>query len=226
MNDNNKQNYEISLLSNKNEIVKSIENHKIAIIDEMIKYGDDHKKEIYNKDGEIIDFVVVTNPLVVFNTFFKPIVPLDMGEPVYNAEKLALIFEYYTFILTNVNDKIGNYPSSLTSFCKLAGISIETLRRYKKSADLDLRLLVEKIYDQINDENLTMSQLGMVREKTTAYKLKSQNELLEKTQPNVNISLKETISKEEIDDKISKYRDFIDANIVKGGKYEKQINRK
>ena len=149
-----------------------------------------------------------------------------MGEPVYNSEKLALVFQYYMFILTKINDKIGNYPSSLTCFCKLAGISIETLRRYKKSTDLDMRLVVEKIYDQVNDENLTMSQLGIVKEKTTSYKLKSQNELLEKTQPNVNISLKETISKEEIDDKISKYRDFIDANIVKGGKYEKQINRK
>lgn len=226
MNDNKDTEYNISLVSNKNEIIDSIKKQEEIVDVNIDKFVESHKKEMFNKKGEFVGFAVKTNPLVVLNTFFNSIVPMEIGEPKYDYEKLALIFQYYIYILTKVNDKIINYPSSLTSFCKLAGISIETLRKYKQSDDVNMKSVVEKIYDQINDENLIMSQLGIVKEKTTSYKLKSQNELLEKIQPNINISLKESIDKDEIDDKINKYRNFIDANIVKGEKDGKKTNKK
>ena len=153
--------------------------------------------------------LVKINPLVITNYFFKPIIPITSQEPVYNAEKLGMVFDYYCELLAEVNDKIGNFPSSLTLFCKFAGITLSTLRRYKSSEDYSMRVVAEKIYDQIGDENITMSQMGVVREKSTIFKMKAQNEITEKVQPNVNISVKAIdVDFDKINERIANYSNF------------------
>ena len=67
---------------------------------------------------------------------------------------------------------------------------------------------IEKIYDQIGDENITMSQMGMVKERTTMFKMKSQNELVEKEQPKININITEKPNFEQIEERINKYKQF------------------
>lgn len=187
----------------------NIEKKKKELIEEMIKYHDKHLQECkWDKDGNPIDWRVSINPLVITNYFFKPITPITSQEPVYNAEKLGMVFDYYCDILASVNDKIGDFPSSLTSFCKLAGITLNTLRTYKNSTDYNMRVVVEKIYDQIGDENITMSQMGIVRERTTMFKMKAQNELVEKQQPNNSIYIIEKPDFKQIDERISKYKQF------------------
>lgn len=188
---------------------KSIEKKKQELVEDMIQYANEHTVPCaWNKDGEAIDYKVNINPLVITNYFFKPIAPITSQEPIYNAEKLGMVFDYYCDILANVNDKIGNFPSSLTSFCKLAGITLNTLRQYKNSTDYNMRVVAEKIYDQIGDENITMSQMGIVKERTTMFKMKSQNELVEKAQPNININITEKPDFERIEERIDKYKKF------------------
>ena len=190
-------------------MLDTIEKKKEALIQDMIKYHDDHLEECqWNKDGDPINWEVKINPLVITNYFFKPITPITSQEPIYNAEKLGMVFDYYCDILANVIDKIGNFPSSLTSFCKLAGITLNTLRQYKNSTDYNMRVVAEKIYDQIGDENITMSQMGIVKERTTMFKMKSQNELVEKQQPNININITEKPDFERIEERIGKYKQF------------------
>lgn len=175
----------------------------------MIQYAKDNEKCVkWDKDGDELDFAVKLNPIVVTNRYFKPITPILGQEPIYNAEKLGMVFDYYCDILSEVNDKIGNFPSSLTSFCKLAGITTATLRNLKNSADISMRTVVEKIYDQIGDENITMSQMGIARERTTLFKMKSQNEMVEKQQPNVNINITEMPNMEIINARIDHYKKF------------------
>ena len=187
----------------------TIEKKKESLIKDMIKYHDEHLVECkWDKEGNPIDWQVDISPLVITNYFFKPITPITSQEPVYNAEKLGMVFDYYCDILANVNDKIGNFPSSLTSFCKLAGITLNTLRSYKNSTDYNMRVVVEKIYDQIGDENITMSQMGKVRERTTMFKMKAQNEIVEKLQPNININITEKPDFEKIEERIGKYKQF------------------
>ena len=186
----------------------TIEKKKEEIVKEMIKYQDEHIKELKNKDGDVYDTYVQMNPLVINNYFFKPITPITSQEPMYNAEKLGMVFDYYCFLLSNVNDKIGYFPSSLTSFCKLAGITLNTLRGYKNSTDYSMRVVAEKIYDQIGDENITMSQMGIVKERSTIFKMKSQNEIVEKAQPNINININEEIDISKIEERIGKYKKF------------------
>lgn len=188
------------------DVNDKLEELKEQKVNEMIEYAKAHEKPIFNKDGDVIAVRVDMNPLVVNNVFFKTINPLGNKIPMYNAEKLALIYDYYLYLVTEVNDKIGNFPSSIPSFCKLAGISTKDLREYRRSADIDMRNIVEKIYDEIGDNNLSMAQLGMVKGTPTQFKMKTQNEMVEKQQPNVNITYKEVINTDRMDKNLEKYK--------------------
>ena len=188
---------------------ETIEEKKQELVKEMIQYAEKHTKESkWDKDGNPIDYTVEINPLVINNYFFKSIVPITSQEPQYNGEKLGMVFDYYCEILAEVNDRIGNFPSSLTSFCKLAGITLQTLRNYRNSSDYGLRVVAEKIYDQIGDENITMSQMGVLRERSTIFKMKAQNEIVEKEQPKVSINITEKPDMERIEERLNKYKMF------------------
>lgn len=198
---------------NTNEIdtlFQDVETKKQELVNKMIEYKNSHLKPCkWDKEGEPTDYAIDINPLVISNYFFKSIVSIGSQEPIYNAEKLAMVFDYYCEILAEVNDKIGSFPSSLTSFCKMAGITLNTLRNYRNSNDYNMRVIAEKIYDQIGDENITMSQMGVVRERSTIFKMKSQNEIVEKTQPNVNISVKTIdVDLNKINERLDKYKKF------------------
>ena len=191
------------------DINDKLEELKLKKVEEMLDYADNHKKEIFNKQGDVVGMRVVSNPLVVNNLFFKSICPLGSKIPLYNAEKLALVYDYYLYLITEVNDKIGDFPSSLASFCKLAGITTKDLREYRNSVDIDMRNIVEKIYDEIGDNNLSMAQLGKVKGTPTQFKLKTQNEMVEKTTPNVNITYKEVVDTTKINQTLSKYKELL-----------------
>lgn len=191
-------------------LLENIQKEKEKLVEDMIEYANTHEKPSkWDRYGDVIEKKVEMNPLVISNYFFKSIVPIGSQEPVYNAEKLSMVFDYYCDILAEVNDKIGNFPSSLTLFCRFAGITSSTLRNYKNSSDYNMRVIAEKIYDQIGDENITMSQMGITRERTTLFKLKSQNEMVEKVNPNVNISVKTIdIDMDKVNERINKYIKF------------------
>lgn len=182
---------------------------------EIIAYVNDNQHPILNKYGEVVDYRTIMKPVVINNYFFKSICPLGNKIPVYNAEKLAIVFDYYQFLITQINELAGNFPPSLTGFCKLAGISTNTLREYKNSSDIEMRNVVEKIYDQLGDDNLTMSQLGQVKEKSTIFKLEAQHEIVKKNQPNVNITYKEVINTDRLNSNLEKYKSLINKKAGK-----------
>lgn len=207
---NDLREFEQMYIENKiDNMFENIEQKKEELVADMIQYAEEHKKPVkWNKDGIPIGEKIEINPLVINNYFFKSIVPITSQEPLYNGEKLGMVFDYYCEILAEINDRIGNFPSSLTSFCKLAGITMQTLRNYKNSSDYSLRVVAEKIYDQIGDENITMSQMGVVRERSTIFKMKAQNEIIEKEQPKVSINITEKPDMERIAERLSKYKEY------------------
>jgi hypothetical protein len=187
-----------------------LEERKAEITNELIEFGKSHMVATkWDKEGIPIEYGVMLKPPVINNYFFKSVCPIGSVEPIYNAEKLALVFEYYNYILSEINEKLGDYPSSLTSFCKLAGITTNTLRNLRASDDLNMRIIVDKIYDQVGDDNITMGQLGITKERSTLFKLRSQNEITEAERPSVNINITEKVDKNAIESKISKYSSFL-----------------
>ena len=190
-------------------MMNSIEAKKEELIGEMQIYAEKNRIPVkWDEDGNVTKYETRVNPLVITNYFFKPIIPITSQEPIYNAEKLGMVFDYYCDLIAEVNNRIGYFPSSLTSFCKLAGITLSTLRNYRSSVDLSMRVVAEKIYDQIGDDNITLSQLGAVRERTTIFKMKSQNELVEKEQPKVSINIIEKPDYDRIQERLDKYKYF------------------
>ena len=190
-------------------MLDTIESKKEQLVNEMVKYAENHTKECkWTKEGDPIAYEVAINPIVINNSFFKPITPISSQEPIYNAEKLGMVYDYYCFILSEVNDKIGYFPSSLTSFCKLAGITMYSLKNYKNSSDINMRTIAEKIFDQISDENITLSQMGYAKERTTLFKMKSQNELVEKAQPKVSINIVDKPDFDRIQERLDKYKQY------------------
>ncbi len=191
-------------------MLQEIDENKEKLVGEMIEYAKKCEIECkWDKEGDPIDWKIDLNPIVISNKFFKPIVPIGCQEPMYNAEKLSLVFEYYNMLLAEVNDKIGHFPSSLTLFCKFSGLTLSSLRRLKQSDDYNMRIIVEKIYDQIGDENITMAQMGIAKERSTLFKMKSQNEITEKVQPNVNINANIVdVDFDRIQERLSKYSNY------------------
>lgn len=189
----------------------NIEIEKEKVVKEMIEYAKNNLEEVkWGKDNEVLKEVVTINPKVVSYKFFKPIIKLTGVEPIYNAEKLGMVYDYYNFLVSEVNDKIGDFPSSLKTFCKFAGITTTSLRRYKNSEDPAMRVVVEKIYDEIEEDNVSMAQMGLMREKTTQFKLQTQNEIVVKSTPNVNINITEKPDLKAINEKLNKYLNFVD----------------
>lgn len=207
---NDLRDLEQSFINDKvSNMMTAVEAKKEELVKEMIVYAEKNTKPCkWDKEGNPIAYKTIVNPLIINNYFFKPIIPITSQEPIYNAEKLGMVFDYYCDLLAEVNDKIGYFPSSLTSFCKLASITLATLRNYRYSDDLSMRIVAEKIYDQISDENITLSQLGNVRERSTIFKLKSQNELVEKEQPKVSINITEKPDYDRIQERLNKYKNF------------------
>jgi hypothetical protein len=201
------------------EMLTAIEEKKKELIKDMVNYADTHRIPCkWDEEGNPTAYKLNMNPLVINNYYFKSIVPVGSKEPMYNAEKLAMVWDYYCDLVAGVNEHIGYFPSSLTSFCKLAGLTLSTLKSYKNSNDLSMRIIAEKIYDQIGDDNITMAQLDMVKERSTIFKMKSQNEMVEKQQPNVNINITEKPDMEKIEERINKYKAFAIKKEAKNGR--------
>lgn len=194
-----------------NNMLEKIEEQKKDLVGKMIEYSEKHNEPCkWDKEGNPLDYEVKLNPLVINNYFFKPIIPISSQEPKYNAEKLGMVYDYYCDLISEVNDKIGAYPSSLSSFCKFAGITTNTLRNYKNSNDYSLRVIANKIYDQVGDENMTLGQLGKTKERMTIFKMKAQNEMVEKPRTNINVNVDVKPDYDSIEEKLNNYKDFID----------------
>lgn len=175
--------YVNSKIDNLEEIAKE-KRDKLA--DELTEYKENILETKRTKDGEEYQ-VPNLNPLVIQSYFFKSINPIGSREPEYNAEKLAIVFELYMDILTNVNIYIGEFIPNISSFCTFAGITTSTFNNYKRSADIDMRTICEKINDYCFNSNVSLAQKGNVSEKSTIYRMKVEQDKSEKAEPQIHI---------------------------------------
>lgn len=127
------------------------------------------------------------HPYIINSYFFKSINPMSNHEPKYTAEKLGIVWDLYNHILTEVNMEIGEMLPNLTSFCTFAGISLSTFKGYRNSPDEGMRIVYEKINDMCFDTQVTMAQMGTIKERSTIYRMKSEQERIEKETPAIHI---------------------------------------
>ena len=162
-----------------------------GVIDNLDEIVAEKKKEIVEKLQEFYlkleEKPEIRNPYLINSYFFKSINPMPNHEPKYTAEKLGIVWELYQEILTEINMNIGEMLPNLSSFCKFAGITVVTFKSYKNSPDEGLRILVEKINDECFDSQVTMAQNGLLKERSTIYRMKAEQERIEKETPAIHI---------------------------------------
>lgn len=187
---------------------KELEKLKNERINEIKEYAKEHTKAKYDKDGNKTEYVD-SNPVVISERFFKRIQKPKKGVFLYTSEELEEFYELYRELVTAVNEYTGIFPTSLATFCKLIGVTIDTLKQYRETNDEEMKLVIDMIFDEIGDDNLFFAQLGHASEKSTLFKLKSQNEMTEKKTPNLNVSIKALVNTAKYDKNIEKYEKLL-----------------
>lgn len=217
-----KENNDYIMLKNKND-VKELENFyvnstidtknlqllvqekKEEIVNKLIEFQDKHIETKIDKNGNVEKIV---NPYLISTYFFKSINPLANTEPIYSSEKLAIVWDIYMYLIEQVNLEIAPFQPTLTHFAKFAGISLNTLKSYRNSGDREMQILIDKIYDETMDSNLTLAQNNRLKEKTTAFRLKVENEVVEKSSPTVNYNVSAKVDLNKINQRLNEIIDF------------------
>lgn len=193
-----------------NNELKGLENAILAkrkeIEEKLMTYCEKNMIKRYTKDGTEYE-VPNTNPLLIQKYFFQSINPLVNVEPMYSAEKLGIIWQLYEEMIGKINAEIGMVVPNLSHFCSFAGIRVSTFKSFKNSPDEDMRVVAEKIEDGCYDSNVTLAQMGYLKERTTVYRMKSEQEKVEREQPVVHIH-SEGVNLTQINQRINQLKGF------------------
>lgn len=216
-----KEDNDFIMMENKNEIV-NLENFYVnaQINDLLPKIVEERKKEVVNQLTEFQDKYIqlkydrygneekIVNPYLISTYFFKSINPLSNTEPIYSSEKLAIVWDIYMYLIEQVNMNIAPFQPTLTHFAKFAGISLTTLKNYRNMGDSQMNILIDKIYDETLDSNLTLAQNKKLVAKSTEFRLKVENEVVEKAQPKVNVNVSAKLDLNKINSRLSEITNF------------------
>ena len=140
-------------------------------------------------------------------------------EPIYNSEQLASVYDLYCEMIEKINMEVMLFQPTISHFAKFAGISLNNFNELRNSVDENMRVLMERINSDIFDANMTLAQHKKITEKPTTFRMKVENEMIEKKSPSVSVN----VSAKSVDlDKINaRIREI--QNITRGRiKYEEK----
>ena len=143
-------------------------------------------KNKVDKQGNVVND---TNPFLVSTYFFKPINPMGNVEPIYNSEQLASVYDLYCEMIEKINMEVMLFQPTISHFAKFAGISLNNFNELRNSVDENMRVLMERINSDIFDANMTLTQHKKLSEKPTTFRMKVENEMIEKKSPSVNVNV-------------------------------------
>lgn len=189
-----------------NEMLPQIvEERKNEVVNQLVEFQEKYIQIKYDRYGNKTKIV---NPYLISTYFFKSINPLSNIEPAYSSEKLAIVWDIYMYLIEQVNMNIATFQPTLTHFAKFAGISLNTLKNYKNMGDPQMSILIDKIYDETMDSNLTLAQNKKLTEKSTQFRLKVENEVVEKVQPKVSVNVNTKLDLDRINGRLNELISF------------------
>lgn len=212
--------YVDSILDN---LDKLVEEKKNELVEKIQNYSSNCKMTRYTKEGRPFS-VPNISPVVIKNYFFKSINPLTNSEPQYSAEKLGIVWNLYKDMVTEINIRIGPFTPNITTFCEFAGITVGRFKSYKKSDDEQLRIVVEKIEDSCYDSNVTLAQNNNLNGRMTIYRMKSEQERIEKEQPQIHIHENNKVNLSDIASRLEEITKFNQKKNIVEGKGEEMNN--
>ena len=155
---------------------------------------------------------------MVSTYFFRSINEFGNISPEYNPENLSVVWGIYQYLIEQVNLEICPFVPSLTHFCQFAGISTDILKDYKSSKDKQMREIAQKIYDACYQGQMMSAQNGIAKESSTIWRMKTENEVVERKTPNINVSIKESVDPKEVNARLDSILGF--SSKVIEGEYE------
>ena len=161
-----------------------VEEKKKEIVEVISDYIGKYTETYYDEDGTEHTKIRMT-PYIVSNYFFRSIINLNNIEPLYSAEQLSILWDLYQYQVEQVNIMLCPFTPTVSHFCKFIGITTNGFRKMKNSPDEGTRIIIAKIEDSCFDSNVTMAQMGKFKERSTVYRMKSEQERIEKETPQV-----------------------------------------
>ncbi|MEG1506034.1 MAG: hypothetical protein RR478_00900 [Bacilli bacterium] len=211
-----------SQIDNLEEIVQA---KKEELVYKISKFNEDMEKTIIDKNGEEKTIKKRLNPLIINNYFFKSINPLISKEPLYTAEKLGIVWELYSYLIARVNEEYEDIIPTVTNFSKFAGISLATLKSYKRSNDLDMRVVLEKIEDSCFDTNVTFAQTNKLSTRATMYRMEIEQDKVKKDNPQIHIHT-ENVDLKGINTRLKELMDFTHKKVIEETPKKAKITKK
>ena len=202
-------------LKNLPERIEKIKNELVDKMEYFKNHQIERKYDKYGNEEKII------NKYLVSTYFFRSLNEIGNISPNYNGENLSIVFGLYKELVEEVNLNICPFAPSLTHFCQFAGITVNTLKDYRSSKDKNLREVAEKIFDACYQAQMTASQTGITKETSTIYRMKTENDVVEKKTPNVNVNITESIDTKAINRKLDNILGFKSKTIIDGEYSEK-----
>jgi len=207
-------------------------------IDKRIANQEENKKELRKMEGKLIEKEYkeglkdyMEQRLFDFKYGLKQVAPdsklslieIDklirgkhlIGTPLYSAEELSILFEYYRNFISEIN-KITKYIPTKKNFCAFASISSATYENYLIEGDSERIEIMKMIDDYITDISLSSAQNREIDNVTTIYRSKAEHGMVEATAP--------IIIKKEYDLDLDNIRKSINA--LKAGKSLRTIELK
>lgn len=157
------------------DFAKEIESKKEEITEKIVEYSRG-KMALASEDME---------EYVINRLFFSSLSPLSSKEPKYNAEKLAIVFDFYEHAVAEINAHICRLMPSKTSFCRFAGITTATYNGYKLSEDPDMQVIMGKIDDMLMEVHLTMAEEKKTDATAMKYRMNVEMDKRENYNPQV-----------------------------------------
>lgn len=194
-------NLEPEIIRRKNEIVELID----AFYEKYMKYdmnNDRYKLEVKGSSS-----------LVISQFFFKPIIPVIGIEPKYNAEKMAIVFDLYKTLTSEINASIGKFIPNKTHFCNFCCITTATYNNYLKSSDENLQNVMLMIDDFLLDASLTSSQNREVDNVTTIFRAKVEQNKQEQPTPQT-VVIADSVDINMIQKRLKKLNEIKDAKVI------------
>lgn len=161
---------------------------RIDNLDDLFdEFLEKYKKVKVDKFGNVED---ATNPYLVSTYFFKTLNPCIDVEPTYTTAQIIKIWELYKEIIERINMELSLFQPTLSHFASFLGVSLDTLHMMRANKlDDSMRTIMEKIFTETFDANITLSQRKLVTERATTYRMKVENEAIEKKSPTLNINV-------------------------------------
>ena len=119
------------------------------------------------------------NPLILYEWIKAPI---SANTPKYSTEELAMMFEYYTKTIAEINKRTKDPPTK-PNFCLFCGITTQTYDTYLNGIDVRKRELMGQIDQYIRDMQLTLGETGGVNPIIAMYRSKSEHGMYEAQAP-------------------------------------------